>query len=340
MSRHMSQARKWMSRSLVGGAALLAAAGAFTASAAGTTPATPQPPHAAAARQDTDRPLPGFRDGYATNGEIRIHYVVGGHGPALFLLHGWPETWHAWAKVAPALARDHTVVAVDLRGLGRSAPAATDPGNYTSLALATDIHAVAEHLGFDRIDLAGHDWGGQIALAYAARYRTQVRHLAILEAPPTSDYLDLVKQLPNVLWWDAFINGPKGRTAERLVAGRERTFYSAVYGDGPGGTISREDAKRYIAAYSRPGSTHAGFEYFRQQDQGVAEVDRLFARDGKLTIPVLGAGGRYSMGSLVGKQLPRVATNVTPAVVPNANHWVLEENPSYVRDLLVRFLER
>jgi pimeloyl-ACP methyl ester carboxylesterase len=317
------------------GAAALAALALVTAS--GVTAASANTAHGPG-------PLPGFRDGYAQNDGIRVHYVVGGHGPALVLLHGWPETWQAWSGIMPQLAHDHTVIAVDQRGIGNSQAAPTDaPGTYTALTMATDVHAVAQQLGFQKIDLVGHDVGGGVALAYAAEYRDQVNKLAILEAPPTTAYLNFVQTKSDYLWWDAMVNGPQGDLAEQLVAGREKTFYSAVYAGpagGKGGTISPEAAKRYIKAYSRPGSTHAGFEYFRQQDAGERAVQDLVDKTGKLTIPVLGVGGQYSMNSEVGDDMRTlVAANVTTAVVPNANHWVMEEDPQYVTNLLTTFLK-
>jgi len=280
-------------------------------------------------------PLPGFRDGYVRADGRAIHYVAGGHGPALVLLHGWPETWRAWSKVMPQLAREHTVVAIDLRGLGESQPALVDEGNYEALAVADDVHAVVAQLGFASVAVAGHDWGGNIGLAYAAKYRSEVTKLAMLEAPPSQDYLDLVAQRPNVLWWDSFVIGA-GPVAEQLVAGRERNFYGRIYASSAG-AIDQHEAERLAADYGRPGRTHAGFEYFRQQDVGEKAVDDLLIRDGKLTIPVLGAGGELSMGGLVGAKLPRVATTVSSAVIPGSHHWVLDEQPAAVADQLSGF---
>ncbi len=302
-------------RRRVTGASVLVA-GALLTSLAAATPAA------------SASPLPGFRDGYVGG----THYVVGGHGSPLVLLHGWPETWRAWAKVMPALARDHTVVAVDLRGLGGSEPEKSDEGSYQALSVADDVHAVVAKLGFAHVAVAGHDWGGNIGLAFAAKYRSEVTRLAMLEAPPSQDYLDLVAQRPNVLWWDSFVIGA-GPAAEDLVAGRERVFYGRIYESSEGAV----DVDRMVADYRRPGRTHAGFEYFRQQEDGEKAVDAVLARDGRLTIPVLGAGGELSMGGLVGAKLPRVATTVSTAVVPGAHHWVLDEQPAAVARLLSGF---
>lgn len=310
-----------MFRKLSVGAALLAAGTLLTTALAAATPAAEA------------QPLPGFHDGYVRNDGLLTHYVVGGHGPAIVLLHGWPETWFAWSKVMPELARDHTVVAVDTRGLGDSQPGGTD---YTSLTLATDIRAVVTKLGLGKVTMVGHDWGAQIALAYAVRYRADVSRLAILEAPATSTYLQLVKENPDLLWWDSFTIGTAKGQAEALVQGRERIFYEPIYANSAG-AITPDEVDRYVRAYSRPGSTHAGFEYFRQQNVGLPAVDAQIAKDGKLTIPTLGIGGEHGTNALVGKSLSNVAVNTATAVVPNTNHWVMDEAPAAVAKLLEDF---
>lgn len=311
-------------------AALLAATG--TAVSAVSAEPVHRPavtgPHAEGA------PLPSFHDGYVSNDGIRIHYVTGGHGPALVLLHGWPETWYAWSDVMPSLARDHTVIAIDLRGLGDSEPARSDAGSYEALTLATDVHSVVRHLGFTTTQVVGHDWGGAVGLAYAVEYRSEVSKLAVIEAPPTTDYLNAVQQHPGVLWWDWFINGPQAGVAEQLVGGDPGVFYSSIYH----GALPAAAVGRYLASYGRPAVTHAGFEYFRQQDQGEPAVDRLIAEHGKLTIPVLGVGGQHSMGAQIGQDMARVADHTATAVVPGADHWVMEEQPGYVMQLLNGFL--
>ncbi|MCP2341416.1 alpha/beta fold hydrolase [Actinomadura rupiterrae] len=314
-------------------AGMLVGAGLLAATLNGVL-AAPAGRAAAADRPHTaPGPLPGFRDGYVSNHGIRIHYVVGGSGPALVLLHGWPETWYAWSGVMPSLAHHRTVIAIDLRGLGDSAPARSDAHAYEALTLATDVHAVVRHLGFTSAQVAGHDWGGNVAIAYAAEYRSEVSRLAVMEAPPTADYLKLVQQQPGHLWWDWFINGPQSGVAERLVNGDPRVFYSSIYK----GALAPAAVNRYLASYGRPATTHAGFEYFRQQDEGEPKVDQLIAEHGKLAVPVLGVGGQRSMGTLVGQDMAHVATNTSTAVIPNADHWILDEQGATVLTLLSTF---
>src|SRR6188472_4476770 len=118
---------------------------------------------------------------------IQLHYVIGGHGDPIVLLHGWPETWYAWHKVMPALAKKYTVIAPDLRGLGDSSKPAT---GYDGKTVSEDIHQLVTQLGFKTIFLVGHDWGTQVAYTYAAAHPTEVKRLAVMEltipgfAPP------------------------------------------------------------------------------------------------------------------------------------------------------------
>src|SRR4051794_20735749 len=131
-----------------------------------------------------------------------FHVAEAGSGPPLVLLHGWPQHWWAWRKVLPALAGTHRVVCPDLRGLGWSdAP----PGDYAKEAWAADVVALLDALGLERVDLAGHDWGGLVALLLALRAPGRGRTVAALStvhpwpppratSPPTG--LPLAYQLP------------------------------------------------------------------------------------------------------------------------------------------------
>src|SRR5918996_3787756 len=110
---------------------------------------------------------------------IRMHYVIGGQGAPVVLLHGWPQTWYEWHKVMPALAKNYTVIVPDLRGLGDSSkPASGYDGNTT----AEDIYQLLSQLGLDqKINLVGHDVGVHTAYSYAAGHPNNVSKLVILD---------------------------------------------------------------------------------------------------------------------------------------------------------------
>ncbi|MFD1047290.1 hypothetical protein ACFQ1S_17920, partial [Kibdelosporangium lantanae] len=181
--------------------------------------------------------------------------------------------------------------------------AAARPRSANVVGPMSDVDVVVVVVGFD---LAGHDRGGNIALAYAVEYRSEIRQQAVLEAPAAEDYTNLLRQQPGTFWWDWFINGSGPSVAERLVNAQPDVFYLPFCANS-NGAISAAAQRQYLDAYRRPDSTHAGFELFRQQDAGEQQVGALVTTDGKLTIPTPGVGGQHSMGALVGKDMGDVA---------------------------------
>jgi len=126
-----------------------------------------------------------FEHAHADLGDVRLHYVTAGQGPAVVLLHGWPQTWYMWRNVLPGLARHHRVIAPDLRGLGDSS---RPPGGYDKKTLAHDVwRLVHDVLHEQRLFLVGHDWGGPTAFALAAQHRDAVRRIAIFDVPVPGD---------------------------------------------------------------------------------------------------------------------------------------------------------
>ncbi len=112
--------------------------------------------------------------------DVQIHHVIGGEGDPVVLLHGWPRTWSEWRRVMPRLAERHRVIAPDLRGLGDSSQ--PDSG-HDLLTLSGDVRGPVDHLGLGPIRLVGHDLGGPVAYAYAARRPWDVERLAVVDAP-------------------------------------------------------------------------------------------------------------------------------------------------------------
>src|ERR687890_2168502 len=151
---------------------------------------------------------------------IQMHYVIGGQGDPVVLLHGWPETWYAWHRVMPALAKNYTVIAPDLRGLGDSSKPLT---GYDGKTLAEDIHQLVTQLGFKTIFLVGHDIGTQVAYSYAATYPTQVKRLVVMDL--TIPGFEPPGMKP--IWWRSFHETPD--VPEALVQGKEMIYLSWFY---------------------------------------------------------------------------------------------------------------
>jgi pimeloyl-ACP methyl ester carboxylesterase len=269
------------------------------------------------------------------NNGVQIHYVIGGHGDPVVLLHGWPETWYEWLHVMPALAKNYTVIAPDLRGLGDSSKPLT---GYDGKTVAEDIHQLVAKLGFKTIFLVGHDIGGQIAYSYAAAHPTEVKRLVVSDltfpgfAPPG-------RTAP---WWFAFHQTPD--MPEALVQGKELMYLSWFYHNlayNPA-AITQADINEFVIHYSAPGGMRAGFEYYRAFPQDAIE-NQNYSKT-KLTMPVLAVYGSYypAFGGNVTinpalYSMKALAQNVRGIQIPNAGHWGPEERPDFVIKMLDNF---
>src|SRR6202022_1869993 len=191
-----------------------------------------------------------------TNG-TNLYVRVGGHGPAVVLLHGFGDTGDMWAPVAAKLVQDHTVIVPDLRGMGLSAHPDT---GYTKKNQAVDIAGVLDRLNVDKADLVTHDIGNMVGYALAAQYPARVTRWAVIDAP-----------LPGIGDWDNIIHRPmlwhfnfRGPDEERLVQGRERIYLDRFWNELSANPKAIDEATRqhYAALYARPGAMHSAFEQF------------------------------------------------------------------------------
>src|SRR5215831_12800897 len=169
-----------------------------------------------------------FNSRYIDTGQVRLHAVIGGDGPPLLLVHGWPQKWYAWRMVMPTLARDFQIIAVDQRGIGLS-DKPTD--GYDSATLANDMVGLMDALGHQRFALYGTDVGMPISYAVAADHPERVVRLTVSEAPlpgiSPSPPLFLPPALNERLWHLAFNQLPQ--INEQLVTGREDIFFGAEF---------------------------------------------------------------------------------------------------------------
>lgn len=293
--------------------------------------ATAQPAQAVVATQQGS-----IRDGKVEVNGVQYHYLVArGRGEPIVLLHGWGETSYMWRYVMPALvARGHSVIAPDLRGLGDTArPAA----GYEKANIARDIHALLAALDLGpRVTVAGHDMGGMVAYAYAAQYRNQVSRLVVMDVPlPGIDPWKEISATPRT--WHFRFFGVRD-LPEMLITGQESEFirwFRSVEAVNTS-ALTPESEDFYAAAYARPGALRGGFEYYRAFAQD--EIDnRSFARQ-PLTIPVLGLGATGGLGETIGVLLRNVARDVKTVIVTDSGHWIAEEQPQQVIDALSGFI--
>ena len=289
----------------------------------------------------TDAPnLPdGFTDTFSSHyidsGDVRLHAVIGGTGPALLLVHGWPENWYAWRLLMPTLARDFTVIAVDQRGMGLSDKPET---GYDSSTLANDLAGLMDALGHETFAVVGHDTGFAISYALLADYPQRVTRAALAEipgAPGTTPAPPLFVPAPlNDKLWHLSFNRVE-ILAEQLVTGREDLFFGYEF-EIQGGNVSAEAVAYYVGLLSNPESLHGAFGFYREFDATLAQnADRATRR---LSMPLLGIGGERSYGDHVGEALGAVAEDVESVVITGAGHWVAEEAPDQVLSALTAFL--
>jgi pimeloyl-ACP methyl ester carboxylesterase len=266
----------------------------------------------------------------AANG-TQIYVRVGGHGPAVILIHGFGDTGDMWAKLAANLMRDHTVVVPDLRGMGLSAKPADGYDKWTQ---AADMRAVVEALQIDKAVVVGHDIGTMVAYAYAARYRDKTEKLVVMDAP-----------VPGVPPWDEIVRSPMlwhfdfgGPDVERLVKGRERIYLDRFWNEfaGTPSKIGEETRRHYASLYAQPGAMRAAFAQFRSIRKDVEDNKKALT---KLAIPVLAIGGEKSFGGMEAVVMRNAATDVTEVVIPDAGHWLMEEQPAATMTAIRQFLD-
>jgi pimeloyl-ACP methyl ester carboxylesterase len=277
-----------------------------------------------------------FTSRYVDTGDLRLHAVIGGEGPPLLLIHGWPQTWYAWRMVMPALAEDFEVIAVDQRGIGLS-DKATD--GYDSVTLANDLVGLMGALGHERFALYGTDTGMTIAYALAADHPERVERLIVSEAPlpgiSPSPPLFLPPALNSRLWHLAFNQLPK--INEQLVTGREEIFFGAEF-DASAGTkkLPAEAVSYYVDTLAAgPEALRGSFELYREFPAMITQNEERKGR--RLTMPVLAIGGEESGGEGVAATMKLVADNVQGAVL-HSGHWVAEQAPEEMVAALTEFL--
>jgi pimeloyl-ACP methyl ester carboxylesterase len=286
---------------------------------------------------------PGLPDGftdtfsgiYVDTGELRLHAVVGGNGPPLLLVHGWPETWYAWRLLMPALARDFEVVAVDQRGMGLSDK---PDGGYDTATLADDLAAVMDALGHQRFAVVGHDTGFAIAYALAADHPDRVDRVALAEIPgppgaAPSPPLFSPGPLNDRLWHLPF--NRVDRLPEQLVAGREDVFFGYEFAV-QGGGLSADAIDYYVRTLSNPESLTGSFGWYRALDATIAQNEQR--KTTPLTMPVLAIGGETSYAEHVEEAMAALAGDVQGVVIPGTGHWVAETAPDELLAALTAFL--
>jgi len=279
-----------------------------------------------------------FTSRYIDAGDVRLHAVIGGNGPPLLLIHGWPQTWYAWRMLMPELARHFEVIAVDQRGIGLSDK---PKDGYDTATLAIDVVALMDALGHQRFALYGTDTGMPIAYAVAADHPERVERLVVSEAPlpgaSPSPPLFLPPQL-NARLWHLTFNQLPAEVNEALVTGREHIFFGAEFAASAGvKQLPDETVEYYINTLASDSEALRGsFEFYRAIP--TTSTQNAERKNRRLTMPVLAIGGAESGMEGVEATMKLVADDVQGVVLSGAAHWVAEQAPEELLAALTEFL--
>lgn len=271
--------------------------------------------------------LTGFRGEYATVNGVRLHYVTGGDGDPIVLLPGWPRTWWEFHKIMPALATNRRVIAVDIRGMGKSAK---PEGGYDKKTMAADIAALLRTLGHDQADVVGSDIGAMVAFSLAANYPSLVRTVTLLDVAHPEESMYQLPLLPQPgqrfhLWWFAF-NQVRG-LPERLLAGNARSlvdYLCELILVDPGAVTDR-DREIYASAYDTAEAIRAGNGWYQAFGQDIAD-DRTYT---PVTAPLLALAGPGQYDYL-DNLLPAKGKDVRVVRLDGVGHYHAEEAPDAV----------
>ncbi|HEX6340599.1 alpha/beta hydrolase [Umezawaea sp.] len=278
-----------------------------------------------------------FRSEFVAVDGTTLHAVVGGDGPPLLLLPGWPQFWYGFRLVMPALADRFTVIAADPRGTGASDKPAT---GYDAATLASDAAALMTALGHERFAVVGYDVGMMIGYVLAADHPERVTSLAVAEAilpgVTPSPPLLMDPATNEHLWHFAF--NRLAEVNERMVAGREEVYFGHQFASKAASpeAIPQEAVDVYVDVLRDPAALRASFEFYRSERSGPQVVERT--RRARLAVPVLAIGGEHASAEEVERTMRAVADDVTGVVLPGAGHYVPEEAPDALLDALLEFL--
>lgn len=287
---------------------------------------------------------PGFENRYIVVNGVKLHYVVGGSGKPMICLPGWPQTWYSYRNIAPALAERYRVIVVDIRGMGTSAK---PEAGYDKKTMALDIQELILKLELGQPVILGHDIGGMVAMSLAFNHPESVEKLIIMDGshpsegmlqmpliPPSGMFTEKMTGDAQYAWWMGF-NQVKG-LPEQLLQGRFRYLLDWLFA-----YVMIDETKMpaferevYASVYNQPEHIRASNAWYQSFTQDI--------EDGKdyqqLEMPVLGIGSNVSYNYMK-MGLPYVAKDCEVTGISDSGHYMIEEAPAKVLELVLSFLE-
>jgi pimeloyl-ACP methyl ester carboxylesterase len=281
---------------------------------------------------------------YADVNGTRLHYVRAGSGPLIVFLHGFPQGWFIFRRQLEEFARDHTAVAVDLRGFNQSAKPDV-PWGYGTWHLVEDVRALVEHLGFETFTLVGHDTGGAAGYSLALHHPELLERLVILSTPHPALLDRELHDNPEQIEASQYLLAVRQPAAVDILEGSdfaqlEATLRAHAF-------FTEEDVQTHLAAWRQPRGAAGLLGWYRREGLGpredgtpargnyVPEVAPLvietpslvlYAEHDEYVLPACFAG------------LEEYMPNADVRQVAGASHWLLDEHPDLVNEELRAFL--
>jgi haloacetate dehalogenase len=281
----------------------------------------------------------GFDLTMIDTGEVTLRVRHGGSGPPLLLLHGHPRTHTTWHRVAPLLARDHTVVCPDLRGYGESSKPPTTPDHapYSKRAMARDMVALMRMLGHERFAVVGHDRGAYVATRLTLDHPERISHLAVMDAVPIAEALDRCDARFAARWWHWFFLGQTAKPAERVIDADPDAWYQLAREQ-----MGEENYADMHRAIHDPRVVHAMCEDYRAGlgiDRAHDDADRAAGRQIECPTLIVWAIGD-DMPDLYGDVLAvwHLWAADVRGVALDCGHHMAEERPEALSAHIRRFV--
>jgi pimeloyl-ACP methyl ester carboxylesterase len=286
----------------------------------------------------TPASIPGVNHHYVDVNDTTLHYVSAGtEGSPILLVHGFPESWWAFHKVIPLLARTHRVFAVDLRGFGDSAPAAD---GFNSSNAADDLHHLIGALGVGPVHLAGQDISGATVFRLAANHPDDVRSFTATEMGLAGFGLEGFADVTHGGSWHIGVLAAPG-IAELLFTGREQEVlgqWAFPSMTAVSGSITAGDIEEFARGFSRPGGWRGAVGLYQSMlEEG--DTIKALAEAHPLTVPALaigGFGGPFTVGTI-----SQVVTGEVESVqLDGVGHYVALEAPDALAEAILTFTGR
>ncbi|MFJ6699882.1 alpha/beta fold hydrolase [Streptomyces sp. NPDC091272] len=279
--------------------------------------------------------LPGFAHRYADVNGVRLHYVDGGSGEPVVLLHGWPFTWLEFRATMPLLAAaGYRVIAPDLRGFGFSDK---PESGYRKVDVARDVAELIEQLGLPPVNLVGQDIGMMVAFALAAArpdlVKKAVLNEALIPGYGLEDYMD-----PARGGYPHFAFHMQVDLASMLTEGKEAEYLLPLW-DVMSVSQDKSWTRELLASYQAPGGMRGGFQHYGTLVQDIDDARTLLG-DGKLAMPVLTVNGEHGIpAAQTAASVARVAepSRFEQDIAPSSAHTLGEDNPAWYAARLDRF---